>query len=103
MSQMIAQVARIEPAARHERIVVGIDGSEESVTELRRAVRIASALDANVEAATSWRIPTPSGIRCNAVAPGAAATNIETPFKAAFAVERLGPFLQVKVPPVTTA
>jgi NAD(P)-dependent dehydrogenase (short-subunit alcohol dehydrogenase family) len=46
---------------------------------------------------------TPSGIRCNAVAPGAVATNIEAPFKSAFAGERLGPFLQVTVPPVATA
>ena len=46
---------------------------------------------------------TPSGIRCNAVAPGAVATNIEAPFKSAFASERLGPFLHVTVPPVATA
>jgi NAD(P)-dependent dehydrogenase (short-subunit alcohol dehydrogenase family) len=46
---------------------------------------------------------TPSGIRCNAVAPGAVATNIEAPFKSAFAGERLGPFLQVTVPSVATA
>jgi NAD(P)-dependent dehydrogenase (short-subunit alcohol dehydrogenase family) len=46
---------------------------------------------------------TPSGIRCNAVAPGAVATNIEAPFKSVFAGERLGPFLQVVVPPVATA
>ena len=46
---------------------------------------------------------TPSGIRCNAVAPGAVATNIEAPFKSLFAGERLGPFLQTTVPPVATA
>jgi NAD(P)-dependent dehydrogenase (short-subunit alcohol dehydrogenase family) len=44
-----------------------------------------------------------SGVRSNAVAPGAVATNIEAPFKSAFAGERLGPFLQVTVPPVATA
>lgn len=43
---------------------------------------------------------TPRGIRCNAVAPGAVATNIEAPFKSQFAAERIGPFLQVNVPPV---
>jgi len=43
---------------------------------------------------------TPSGIRCNSVAPGAVATNIEAPFRSAFAAERLGPFLQTTVPPV---
>jgi len=46
---------------------------------------------------------TPSGIRCNAVAPGGVATNIEAPFNSQFAAERIGPFLQVNVPPVATA
>lgn len=45
---------------------------------------------------------TPRGIRCNAVAPGAVATNIEAPFGSAYAAERIGPFLQVTVPPVAT-
>lgn len=45
---------------------------------------------------------TPSGVRCNAVAPGGVATNIEAPFLSQFAGERLGPFLQVNVPPVAT-
>jgi NAD(P)-dependent dehydrogenase (short-subunit alcohol dehydrogenase family) len=44
-----------------------------------------------------------TGIRCNAVAPGAVATNIEAPFKSQFAGERLGPFMQVNIPPVATA
>jgi NAD(P)-dependent dehydrogenase (short-subunit alcohol dehydrogenase family) len=46
---------------------------------------------------------TPSGIRCNAVAPGAVATNIEAPFKSEFAGTRLGPFMQTMVPSVATA
>ena len=46
---------------------------------------------------------TPKGVRCNAVAPGAVATNIEAPFKSAWAGERLGPFLQTTVPPVARA
>ncbi|SFN91058.1 SDR family NAD(P)-dependent oxidoreductase [Mycetocola miduiensis] len=45
---------------------------------------------------------TPSGIRCNAVAPGGVATNIEAPFRSQSAAERLGPFLQVNVPPIAT-
>lgn len=45
---------------------------------------------------------TPNGIRCNAVAPGAVATNIEAPFKSQFAGERLGRFMQVNVPPIAT-
>ncbi|WP_349898148.1 SDR family NAD(P)-dependent oxidoreductase [Parafrigoribacterium soli] len=43
---------------------------------------------------------TTKGVRCNAVAPGAVATNIEAPFTSAWAGERLGPFLQTTVPPV---
>lgn len=46
---------------------------------------------------------TPKGIRCNAVAPGGVATNIEAPFKSQFAGERLGPFMLVNVPPIATA
>jgi len=46
---------------------------------------------------------TPKGVRCNAVAPGAVATNIEAPFKSAWAGERLRPFLQTTVPPVAQA
>jgi len=46
---------------------------------------------------------TPNGVRCNAVAPGGVATNIEAPFKSQFAGERLGPFMQVNVPPIASA
>jgi NAD(P)-dependent dehydrogenase (short-subunit alcohol dehydrogenase family) len=46
---------------------------------------------------------TPSGIRCNAVAPGGVATNIEAPFNSEFAGTRLAPFMQVNVPPIATA
>ncbi len=46
---------------------------------------------------------TPKGIRTNAVAPGAVATNIEAPFRSEWAQERLGPFMQVMVPGVATA
>lgn len=41
----------------------------------------------------------PKGIRTNAVAPGAVATNIEAPFMSAWAGERLGPIMQATVPP----
>ncbi|WP_159809533.1 SDR family NAD(P)-dependent oxidoreductase [Cellulomonas citrea] len=41
----------------------------------------------------------PQGVRANVVAPGGVATNIEAPFRSAYAGERLGPLLQV-VPPV---
>ncbi|MEV7756576.1 SDR family NAD(P)-dependent oxidoreductase [Microbacterium sp. NPDC089180] len=42
----------------------------------------------------------PQGIRANAVAPGAVATNIEAPMGSAYAAGRVGPLLQVVVPPV---
>lgn len=45
----------------------------------------------------------PEGIRCNAVAPGGVATNIEAPFKSEFAGGRLGPFMQLMVPPIATS
>ena len=48
----------LDTAGRHRRIVVGIDGSEASVSAMRRAVRIATALGAPVEAVSSWRMPT---------------------------------------------
>lgn len=52
------RVELVEPVGRHGRIVVGIDGSEESVTALRRGIRIANALNTSVEAVSTWRMPT---------------------------------------------
>ncbi|MDF0515612.1 SDR family NAD(P)-dependent oxidoreductase [Agromyces sp. H3Y2-19a] len=43
---------------------------------------------------------TPKGVRCNAVAPGPVATNIEAPFRSEWAQQRLGPIMQVALPPV---
>ncbi|GAB6856539.1 SDR family NAD(P)-dependent oxidoreductase [Microbacterium xylanilyticum] len=43
---------------------------------------------------------TPQGVRCNAVAPGPVATNIEAAFRSAAAQERLGPVMQATLPPV---
>ena len=45
----------------------------------------------------------PQGIRANAVAPGAVATNIEAPMLSAYAGSRVGPILQTIVPPVAQA
>lgn len=42
----------------------------------------------------------PQGIRANAVAPGAVATNIEAPMRSEYAAGRVGPILQVAIPPV---
>lgn len=44
----------------------------------------------------------PKGIRVNAVAPGATATNIEAPWKSEWAQGRLGPLMQVVIPGVAT-
>lgn len=41
----------------------------------------------------------PQGIRANAVAPGAVATNIEAPMKSAYAASRVGPIMQAILPP----
>ena len=51
------QIELVEPIGRHGRIVVGIDGSEESVTALRRGIRIANALNTSIEAVSTWRLP----------------------------------------------
>ncbi|PZE75032.1 SDR family NAD(P)-dependent oxidoreductase [Curtobacterium sp. MCBD17_019] len=40
----------------------------------------------------------PSGVRANAVAPGAVMTNIEAPMRSDFAAGRIGPIMQVTVP-----
>jgi NAD(P)-dependent dehydrogenase (short-subunit alcohol dehydrogenase family) len=42
------------------------------------------------------------GIRCNAVAPGAVATNIEAPFKSEHAAAVLGPIMGTTIPPVAS-
>jgi len=42
----------------------------------------------------------PKGVRCNAVAPGPVATNIEAPFHSEWGATRIGPFLQTNVPAV---
>jgi NAD(P)-dependent dehydrogenase (short-subunit alcohol dehydrogenase family) len=42
----------------------------------------------------------PKGIRCNVVAPGPVATNIEAPFRSEWAASRLGPLMQVNLPMV---
>jgi NAD(P)-dependent dehydrogenase (short-subunit alcohol dehydrogenase family) len=43
---------------------------------------------------------TPQGVRCNAVAPGPVATNIEAPFRSDAAQHRMGPIMQAVVPTV---
>jgi nucleotide-binding universal stress UspA family protein len=50
-------IERVEPRGREGRIVVGIDGSEASVTALRHAIRLANALNASIVAVASWQLP----------------------------------------------
>ncbi len=45
----------------------------------------------------------PQGIRANAVAPGAVATNIEAPMKSEYAAGRIGPIMQALMTPIATA
>ena len=45
----------------------------------------------------------PQGIRANAVAPGAVATNIEAPMRSAYAAGRIGPIMQALMTPVATS
>lgn len=45
----------------------------------------------------------PQGIRANAVAPGAVATNIEAPMRSEYAAGRIGPIMQALMTPVATA
>jgi nucleotide-binding universal stress UspA family protein len=52
------QVELVEPVGRLGKIVVGVDGSEASVTALRRGIRMANALNASVLAVATWRMPT---------------------------------------------
>ena len=51
------RVELVEPVGRHGRIVVGVDGSEESLTALRRGILIVNALNASIEAVSTWRSP----------------------------------------------
>ncbi len=44
----------------------------------------------------------PKGVRTNAVAPGAVATNIEAPFHSEWAAQRLGPIMQTAIPAPAT-
>lgn len=45
----------------------------------------------------------PKGVRVNAVAPGAVATNIEAPFHSQWAGERLGPLMRTMIPGAATS
>ncbi|RBY80791.1 SDR family NAD(P)-dependent oxidoreductase [Blastococcus sp. TF02A-26] len=45
----------------------------------------------------------PQGIRCNAVAPGPVATEIEAPFRSTLAGEVLGPIMAATIPPIATS
>jgi nucleotide-binding universal stress UspA family protein len=50
-------IERVDPVGRFGRVVVGVDGSEESIAALRRGVIIADALNASIEAVSSWYFP----------------------------------------------
>jgi nucleotide-binding universal stress UspA family protein len=49
-------------SAKAGRIVVGVDGSDSSTNALRRALRLATAMGADVVAVTAWSYPTSMGL-----------------------------------------
>jgi nucleotide-binding universal stress UspA family protein len=51
-------VAEPETAARVGRIVVGVDGSEESLRALAKAVDLAESLNTALQLVTTWKYPT---------------------------------------------
>lgn len=56
-SPTVEHGAPSEAEENETRIVVGVDGSDASISALRRGVRIASALNASLEAVTVWHYP----------------------------------------------
>jgi nucleotide-binding universal stress UspA family protein len=52
----------VGPLPRTGRIVVGVDGSEASVTALKRGIRLANALNASLDAVATWRWPANYGM-----------------------------------------
>ncbi|MEA9983814.1 universal stress protein [Subtercola sp. RTI3] len=62
MTKTLENAATPAPSTRTAaRILVGIDGSEQSIDALRRAVRLAGSLDAPVHAVITWRAPVSFG------------------------------------------
>jgi nucleotide-binding universal stress UspA family protein len=51
-----------EGSKGRKRVVVGVDGSHQSMAALRWAARIAPALDADIEAVTTWHYPAFYGV-----------------------------------------
>jgi nucleotide-binding universal stress UspA family protein len=56
------------------RVVVGVDGSGQSVNALRWAAGYAEATGATIDAVLSWHVPTAAGVVPTGVAPHAALT-----------------------------
>lgn len=52
----------IEQTERPPRIVVGVDGSKESIQALRWASRMAALTGARLEAVAAWESPAPAGL-----------------------------------------
>jgi nucleotide-binding universal stress UspA family protein len=66
-------------------VVVGVDGSEESVAALRWAVRYAAAAGASVRAILAWHYPTAASVPPVGVAPAAVSSEVEERIKASLA------------------
>jgi nucleotide-binding universal stress UspA family protein len=66
-------------------VVVGVDGSEESVSALRWAARYAAAAGASVRAVLAWHYPTAASVPPVGVAPAAVSSEVEGRVKATLA------------------
>jgi nucleotide-binding universal stress UspA family protein len=66
-------------------VVVGVDGSEESVAALRWAARYAVAAGASVRAVQAWHYPTAASVPPVGIAPAAVSGEVEEHIKASIA------------------
>jgi nucleotide-binding universal stress UspA family protein len=66
-------------------VVVGVDGSDESVSALRWAARYGAAAGASVRAVLAWHYPTAASVPPVGVAPAAVSSEVEERIKASLA------------------
>jgi nucleotide-binding universal stress UspA family protein len=62
-------------------VVVGVDGSDESVAALRWAARYGAAVGASVRAVLAWHYPTAAGVPPVGITPAAVSSEVEERIK----------------------